>query len=92
MLGFSKKRFLITLGLSILIWYVTVIIQGIVGINAPFGILGSGNTCNLTGFPIAQCIYSSNSSSMLVWTINIINVIIWFWVIHFFWNLFSSKK
>lgn len=90
MLGFSKKRFLLTLGLSILIWYVSVVIQGITGVNAPFGILGSGNVCNLTGFPVAQCIYSS-SLGMSVWVINLINIVIWFWVIHFFWNLFARK-
>lgn len=91
MFEFSKKRFFITLGLSIVIWYITVIIQGIVGFNAPFNLLASGSNCQLTGFPIAQCIYSS-SNRISVWLVNLINIMVWFWVIHFLWGLFSKKR
>lgn len=91
MLGFERKRFIITLVLSILIWYGSVIIQGLTGINAPFGILGSESRCNLSGFPVAECIYSSRSS-VSVWLINITNIIFWFWLIHLVMNLFFKKR
>lgn len=92
MLGFSKKRFLVTLGLSGVIWYVTVIIQGITGYNAPFNLLSSGSSCQITGFPIAQCIYVSSGKSS-VWMINLLNILLWFWFVHLFSSfLFRPKK
>lgn len=91
MLGFSWKRFLVTLGVSVVIWYLTVIIQGISGVNAPFNTLFTSSNCKLTGFPIAECI-SSGPEEISVWLINIINIIIWFWLLHFAWNFFEKRS
>ncbi len=90
MLGFSKKRFLVTLGLSVLVWYLTVIIQGISGFNAPFNMLFTSSICKMTGFPIAECI-SSGPGEISVWLINVVNILFWFWVIHLFWGWFQKR-
>lgn len=88
MLGFSKKRFLITLGLSIIIWYISVVVQGISGFNAPFSSLLS-EPCKLTGFPIAICLYPTSRTGS-TWLIILINIFLWFWILHLFWGWFSK--
>lgn len=80
------KRFFITLGLSILVWYGTVLIQGITGFRAPFNIPFSASICQVTGFPLATCLYGKS-----VWVVNIINMFFWFWVIHLFWKWFKKR-
>lgn len=87
MLGFSWKRFLVTLGISVGVWYLTVIVQGITGFRAPFNTLFSSSVCKMTGFPIAECV-SPGPGKVSVWLINIINIFFWFWVIHLFWGWF----
>lgn len=75
MLGFTKKRFFITLGLSVGIWYFSVLIQGFVGINAPLSGFFSGSMCKLTGFPLAQCVYKNAETYITL------NIISWFLII-----------
>lgn len=86
-MGFSKKRFFITLGLSVVVWYGSVLVQGISGYNAPFNIPFSGSICKVTGFPIATCLDGRS-----VWVVNAINMLFWFWVIHLFWNWFEKRR
>lgn len=86
-MGFTKKRFFITLGLSILVWYGSVVAQGISGYNAPFNILFSGSICKVTGFPVVACLYGGS-----VWLVNIINISFWFWVLHFTWHWFDKGR
>ena len=57
MWGFSKKRFFLTLGLSILIWLVSGAIQAMVGFSDYFKI---SHACSLTGYPIAFCISNND--------------------------------
>lgn len=90
MLGFSKKRFFITLGLSVLVWYSTVIIQGVSGFNASYNTLFTSFSCKLTGFPIAECILSG-PEEVSVWLFNGVNILFWFWVIHFLTNLMFKR-
>ncbi|OGE32126.1 hypothetical protein A2631_03345 [Candidatus Daviesbacteria bacterium RIFCSPHIGHO2_01_FULL_44_29] len=85
----TKKRFFVTLVLSFLVWFVSIFVQAFTAYNAPLTLLGSG--CQLTGFPVALCIYTSDIGAPF-WSIHILNVVIWFWVIHFFWGFFSKKK
>ncbi len=92
MWGFSIKRFLITLGLSVGVWLLTVVIQGITLYKVTFSLLGS--SCQLTGFPIAKCV-SGSSGEVPFWVIHIINILFWFWVIHLLWggvNWFNKSK
>ena len=88
MINFSKKRLVITLGLSIGVWYGSVILQGVAGYNAPFNLLLS-EPCKLTGFPVATCLYA-NSGTVSVWIVNLINILFWFWVIHLLWGFFGK--
>jgi len=73
-MGFSKKRFLVALGLSVMIWYVTVIIQGITGFRSPFNMLFTSSSCKMTGFPISECV-SSGPEEVSVWLIIFINIL-----------------
>lgn len=84
MMGFSKKRFLITLGLSVLVWFASVFIQFTIGYKVKFSLFG-GSSCQLTGFPIADCRYS-NPQQMPYWIIDLVNITIWFFVLHLVWR------
>lgn len=89
MWGFNKKRFLITLGLSFLLWLISVVIQVIFSYKTSFSLFGS--TCQLTGFPIARCVYESKDQ-LPSWFVVLVNIFLWFWVIHLFWNFVSKKR
>ena len=89
MWGFSKKRFFVTLGLSIIIWLVSIIVQGLTLHNVTFSLLGS--SCQLTGFPIALCM-SGSLGEIPFWVVHIINIFFWFWVIHLFWGWFEKRQ
>lgn len=78
MLGFTKKRFFITLGLSVFIWVISIFIQFFAGINVKYSLF-SGDRCQLTGFPIADCLYSS--SPIPFWAIHAVNISMWFLII-----------
>lgn len=87
----SWKKVLITLGLSVVIWYMSVVIQGITSFNAPYNTLFTASSCKMTGFPIVKCI-SPGPGEISIWLINMINIFFWFWVIHLFWGWFNKQK
>ena len=86
--GFSKKRFFLTLGLSILVWLVSGFIQVLTN-KGEFGSYVFGTGCELTGYPIALCISSNDRTKFLL--VVIANVMLWFWVLHFAWNWFEKR-
>lgn len=88
MMGFSKKRFLITLGLSILIWLVSGLAQALLN-RGEFGSYIFGSSCEITGYPLALCIPSYKKFQIL--GIIFVNILFWFWVIHLFWGWFEKR-
>lgn len=90
MLGFSKKRFVITLGLSILVWIVSIAIQSMTGEGVKYGFFIFAKSCELTGYPLARCISEYYTSKIVA--IYLFNIFFWFWLIHFFWNFFNRGK
>lgn len=85
-MGFSKKRVVISLIISIVIWLITVFIQAVN--EAPrYVAMLSQSDCPATGYPLTQCI--KNIPNILVYGINIF---FWFWVIHFFYGFFTRKR
>ncbi len=90
MWGFSKKRFFITLGLSVLIWGLSTTAQLFNPANkTSLGGFGLGSSCRLTGYPIAQCINIDNFSQFGILTL--INILFLFWVLSLFWKLFGKR-
>ncbi len=87
MLGFSKKRFFITLSLSILIWLVSVFLQGIMFYKVRLNLF-SASSCEITGFPIADCVYDNTKAGL----IQLVNIFFWFWGVHLFWGWFDKRK
>mgnify|MGYP001599512942 FL=1 len=65
MLGFSWKRFFITLGLSVVVWLVGGLIQALTN-KGEFGSYVFGTGCELTGYPIALCISSNDKIKFLL--------------------------
>lgn len=89
MWGINKKKFLITLVFSIVIWFISVLIQGFTGFNAILSIFGP--SCQLTGFPIATCLFNG-PGQFSGWMLSLLNIFFWFWVIHLFWGWFSKPR
>lgn len=89
MLGFSWKRFLITLGLSIGVWLVSGFIQALTN-KGEFGSYVFGVSCELTGYPIALCVSSNDKIRFSL--VVIANVMLWFWVLHFVWSFFQKRS
>lgn len=89
MWGFSKKRFLVTLGLSILIWVVSGLIQALTN-KGEFGSYVFGTGCELTGYPISLCISINDRTKFIL--VSIANILIWFWVLHFGWKWFGKGQ
>lgn len=87
MLGFSKKRFLITLGISVVVWLVSGLVQMLTGFSDYFTVF---HKCSLTGYPIALCISSNDQTKVIL--VSIVNIAIWFWVIHLFWGWFQKRE
>ncbi len=82
------KRFFITLGLSVGVWLMSVIIQAF--IEAPKYIsFFTQSKCSATGFPVTECI--KNIPEVLIY---LINITFWFWVIHLLllWGWFEKRK
>lgn len=92
MWGWSKKRFLLTLVLSVVVWYGSVVLQVLTGFNNPLSSFFSGQVCKPTGFPIATCVYYAGKGGVSVWMINLVNILLWFWVIHLLWGWFGKQK
>lgn len=82
----SMKRFLLTLGLSVVIWIVSGILQAFIQFTNYFTVFHS---CSLTGYPIALCISSNNQVKIVL--VSVVNIVLWFWVIHLFWNWFEKR-
>lgn len=89
MLGFSKKRFLVTLGLSVGVWLVTNFIQLLNSNDWPVGFSLLGGSCTVTGYPVALCLASYEKTKILL--VYLVNIIFWFWVIHLFWKWFEKR-
>ncbi|RJP46394.1 MAG: hypothetical protein C4584_01680 [Armatimonadetes bacterium] len=89
MLRFSKKRFFITLGLSIFIWLISNIVQllNVEDWERNFSLLGT--SCTITGYPVSRCIDQTQKIEIL--SIYLLNIFIWFWIIHLFWNFFQKR-
>lgn len=90
MLGLSKKEFFIILGLSVGVWVITIPVQIFTGADIKYDLL-SGNGCQLTGYPIAKCIYP-NETSIPFWMWHALNVIVWFLVLNLLWRIFKKRK
>lgn len=90
MFGFSKKRFFITLGLSILVWVITNFIQLFNSSDWPAGFSLLGGSCTVTGYPIAACLPEYEKLKII--GIYLINIFFWFWVIHLFWGWFDKRR
>lgn len=88
MLGFSKKRFFITLGLSILIWIISALTQAFLTAGKYIATFTQG--CQATGYPIDICNFPRAKLTPLF--VDLINLLFWFWVIHFGWKWFAKRK
>lgn len=87
MLGFTLKRFLITLGASVGVWIISAIIQAYLTFGKYIGTFSSG--CQVTGYPIDVCALRGPDIPAIL--IIIINIVFWFWVLHFIFNLFNKR-
>ncbi|EKD85151.1 MAG: hypothetical protein ACD_38C00075G0003 [uncultured bacterium] len=90
MFGFSRKRFLVTLGLSVLIWIVSNFIQLLNSNHWPAGFSLLGGSCTVTGYPFAFCLAGYEKVKILL--IYLVNIAFWFWVLHFLWKWFNKGK
>jgi len=87
MLGFSWKRFLITLGVSVVVWVITALIQAYATFSKYLGTFSSG--CQVTGYPIDVCTLKGPDIPAII--IILINIFFWFWVLHLAWNFFGKR-
>lgn len=89
MWGFSKKRFFITLGLSIGVWVISGLVQIVIQQDRTYGFFSFGGSCEITGYPIALCISSNDNTKFII--VSLVNILLWFWIIHLFWNWFDKR-
>ncbi len=87
MWGFSKKRFFVTLGISVGVWVVSGVIQALTGFPQYFTVF---HKCSLTGYPIALCLSSNDQIKVVL--VSGANILIWFWIIHLFWGWFQKRN
>lgn len=71
---FSKKRFFLTLGLSIIIWIISNFIQLLDNNYWSGGFSLLGNLCTLTGYPIALCL--SHHKILKILGVYILNILL----------------
>lgn len=91
MWGFSKKRFLITLGLSVMVWLVSVVVQFLSQDSNPnYGLFLFAKSCEVTGYPIAKCVPEYDRG--LIYLLYLTNIFVWFWVIHLLLGLLMKPK
>lgn len=89
MMGFSKKRFFIILGLSVLIWVISMVLQSFFkGDNVNYGFFIFGKSCEVTGYPFARCI--PDYDKLAIYLTYLINLFFWFWVIHLLGKWFDK--
>src|SRR3989338_4135160 len=79
-MGFSKKRFFVTLGLSLIIFFFTAYIQIYDFEDWKLNLL-SLSSCSTTGYPVKVCLY--NHTQGLLIAIYLINIAFWFLTINF---------
>lgn len=87
MIGFSKKRLLITLVLSIVVWLVTAVVQAYSTFAKYIGTFSSG--CQITGYPLDLCEMSQDVPALIV---ILTNIAFWFLIINLFFGWFSKTK
>lgn len=81
------KRFLITLGASVVVWLATATIQAYFTFAQYIGTFSSG--CQVTGYPLDVCaLRGPNIPAILV---ILLNITFWFWVLHFAWKWFEKR-
>lgn len=91
MLGFSKKRFFVTLGLSMLVWGISLVIQQLFSTdNIKYSFFIFAKSCEVTGYPLALCIPDYNR--VQIFLTYLLNLTFWFWIIHLFWGWFEKGK
>ena len=88
---FSKKRFLVTLGLSVMAWVVSIIVQFLFKADSiNYGFFIFAKSCEITGYPLASCIpYYDKQAIYLTY---FINLSFWFWVIHLLGNWMDKRS
>lgn len=88
MWGFSKKRFFVTLVLSMVVWLVSVVIQGYLTFARYIGTFSTG--CHATGYPIDVCIIQGPyiPAPLVIF----VNILFWFWIVHLFGNWLDKGK
>lgn len=86
MLGFSWKRFLIILGISVVVWLASVLIQAFRE-SPKYIAFFTQSKCSATGYPFATCIKGIPEE-----VIYLINILFWFWVIHLFGKWFEKSR
>ena len=85
-MGFSKKRFFVTLGLSEVVWVISVLIQAFT--EAPKYIaFFTQAKCSATGYPVTSCIKGIPEVG-----IYFINILFWFFIMHLFWGWFDKSR
>ncbi len=85
----SGKRFIITIILSIVIWLSTGFLQFIFN-SGNSGAFLFGSACEITGYPLAQCINRANTVEILIYYF--LNILIWFIVINLLIGWFKKTK
>ena len=73
-----------------MVWVISALVQFFTLYKVKFSLF-SDSSCQLTGFPIADCIYEA-PGQIPFWVIDFINIFFWFWVIHLFWNWFDKSR
>lgn len=85
------KRFFITLGLSVVIWVLSMVFQNLFKAgNIQYGFFIFGKSCEVTGYPLARCIPEYDKGS--IYLTYLINIGFWFWVIHLLGKWFDKRK
>ncbi len=85
----TQKSFIVTLGVSIAIWYISryiVVLYEIFILN-DFKINIFGDSCLSTGYPVYSCV--DNNLTLIV--LSIVNIIIWYGVIWAVLKMIRSK-
>jgi hypothetical protein len=88
-MGINKKRFFITLGLSILIWIISFFIQALNPTYWSGGFMDAGGGCSATGYPLDTCRMPGNIPSVLA---VLVNIVFWYWLVHLISGVFFKKS
>jgi len=82
----SKKSFVVILGISVVFWFISALLQGLLGTLFNFNSLGS---CQVTGYPLAVC---TNSYAGLPIGYYLLNIIFWFVIVWGVQRLLLKKR